>query len=98
MEMPLLDAFYRRQFSSGWQVLGLAVDSAAAVREFLARHPVGFAIGVAGVEGVELTHALGNRAGSLPFSVVFDSRGFAMQRKLGVVGSDDLAAWARSVA
>ena len=76
-EMPMLDRFQREQQRGGWQVVGLAVDSAAPVREFLARHPVGFPIGLAGMQGVELSRALGNTRGALPFSVVFDARGEA---------------------
>jgi thiol-disulfide isomerase/thioredoxin len=92
-EMPLLDRFQRERRTNGWQVLGLAVDSPQPVREFLARHPVGFMIGLAGMQGVALSRSLGNTGGALPFSVMFDARGETVQRKLGVLRWDDLLAW-----
>lgn len=94
-EMPLLDRFQREQAATGWQVVGLAVDSAAPVVEFLAKHPMSFAIGMAGMEGTALTRALGNTQGALPFSVIFDAKGHAVDRKLGAVSQDDLRRWVR---
>ena len=94
-ELPMLDRFQRDHRTAGWQVLGLAVDSAAPVREFLAKHPVGFTIGLAGMEGLALSRALGNTSGGLPFSVIFDARGQPMERKLGAVTWDELSTWDR---
>lgn len=93
-EMPMLDRFQREHRAAGWQVVGLAVDSAEPVREFLARHPVDFTIGLAGMQGVALSRSLGNVSGALPFSVAFDARGEAVERKLGVLKWDELLAWA----
>ncbi len=92
-EIPLLDRFQGQHRAAGWRVLGLAVDSAAPVREFLARHPVGFPMGLAGMEGVALSRSLGNPSGALPFSVIFESGGRAVERKLGTVTPGDLSAW-----
>jgi hypothetical protein len=78
-------------------VLGLAIDSPEAVREFLRQHPIDFAVGLAGPGGIELLHALGNDNGALPFSVVFASHGAAVRRKLGAVHADELEAWSASV-
>ena len=95
-EMPLLDQFQREHAARGWQVLGLSVDSTAApVREYLARLPMSFAIGLAGVDGIDLSRALGNANGGLPFTVVFDRRGALVQKKIGPVHADELIAWAR---
>ena len=92
-EMPLLDAFYREHAAKGWQIVGLAIDQPSAVRKFLARTPVSFPIGLAGLEGTELTKALGNMAGGLPFSVVFGADGGVRQRRMGRVTEADLKAW-----
>ncbi len=95
-EMPLLDQFQREHAAQGWQVLGLAVDSPAPVREYLARMPMGFAIGLAGVSGIDVSRTLGNSNGTLPFTVVFDKSGTVVQRKLGAVQPEDLQAWLRN--
>ncbi len=96
-ELPLLDDFQRRHAALGWRVVGLAVDNATPVREFLRQHPIAFDIGLAGAEGLELSRSLGNGTGALPFSVVFDRQGVAVQRKLGVIEPSDLDTWVRSI-
>jgi thiol-disulfide isomerase/thioredoxin len=92
-EMPMLDQFERDHRSAGWQVLGLAVDSAGPVRDFLARHRVGFPIALAGMQGVAISRSLGNTGGALPYSVIFDRRGEAIGHKLGALTAGELAAW-----
>ena len=97
-EMPMLDRFHHEQQGRGWQVVGLAVDSPTPVREFLARQPMGFAIGLAGLNGVELTRSLGNSNGALPFTVVFNRAGKAIRTKLGSLTEQDLSDWAHALA
>lgn len=92
-EMPLLDRFFRQNSSSGWNVLGLAIDQPSSVRQFLARAPVSFPIGMAGLQGTELGKALGNATGGLPFTVVIGPDGLIRQRKMGQVTPADLDRW-----
>ncbi|MBT9493719.1 MAG: TlpA family protein disulfide reductase [Paucibacter sp.] len=82
-ELPELAQFQQEFKPKGWQVLGLAVDSPSAVREFLKKLPLDFALGLAGLTGTELTRTLGNSQGGLPFSVAFDASGELVWRKLG---------------
>lgn len=96
-EMPLLDAFYRQHAAKGWQVVGLAIDQPSSVRTFLKKVPVTFPIGFAGLEGTELTRALGNLAGGLPFSVVLGPDGGIRERRMGRVTEADLQAWLAAV-
>ena len=96
-ELPMLDQFQRAQASRGWQVVGLAVDNLEPVRAFLARRPVSFGIGLAGVDGIVLAKRLGNSGGGLPFSIVFDTAGRIAERKLGAIAPDDLQRWAAVV-
>ena len=92
-EMPLLSRFYTQTKTNGWQMLGLAIDKADLVQRFLARTPVSYPIAMAGSSGVELTKKLGNTAGGLPFTVVFDRKGEIQHRKLGQLKPEDLTAW-----
>ena len=92
-ELPMLDAFHTRQREAGWQLLGLAVDQPSAVRAFLRQRPLGFPIGLAGLGGTELSRALGNVKGGLPFSVLFDRTGRLVERKLGRLQPADLERW-----
>jgi thiol-disulfide isomerase/thioredoxin len=93
-EMPVLDRFQRAQVGRGWQVIGLAIDGSTPVREFLARAPVGYPIGLAGLGGTTLVRQLGNESGGLPFTVVVDSRGHLRHRHLGELSEDVLKGWA----
>ena len=94
-ELPLLDRFYQEQHGKNWQVLGLAIDQPGAVRLFLQRTPVRFPVGLAGLEGTELSRSLGNLSGGLPFTVVAGASGKVLQRRMGRVTPADLALWAQ---
>jgi thiol-disulfide isomerase/thioredoxin len=93
-EMPELDRFHRAFAGRGWQVIGLAIDGPTPVREFLARVPVGFPIGLAGLQGTELVRQLGNATGSLPFTVLFGRDAVPLHRKLGETDFEELSNWA----
>jgi thiol-disulfide isomerase/thioredoxin len=95
-EMPELDRFYRAWQARGWQVVGLAIDNAAAVRRFLDKQPVSFAIGLAGLDGSTLARSLGNAQGGLPYTVVLASDGTIRQRKAGQTHFEELQGWAEA--
>ena len=92
-ELPLIEAFYQQNKANGWQVLGLAVDKLERVQSFLKATPLSFAIGMAGLEGTELSRELGNMTGSLPFTVVLARDGQIAQRKLWRIVQQDLDQW-----
>lgn len=94
-EMPALDRFHRDFSGKGWQVLGIAADSADKVRDFLTKTPISFPIAVAGFGGVELSRQLGNLSGGLPYTVVFDRQGRVMHRHMGETRYEQLAGWAQ---
>jgi len=91
-ELPDINQFYGQAKAKGWQVLGLAVDQAEPVKAFLKKQPLDFAIALAGAEGLGLVRELGNPAGGLPFTVVFDETGEISWRRLGVTRLQDLQA------
>jgi thiol-disulfide isomerase/thioredoxin len=96
-ELPLLSAFFSENKANGWQVLGVAVDQAQPVKNFLTKTPLSFPVVLAGFSGIELSRSLGNLSGALPFSVVFSSIGQVLHRKIGRLSDDDLQAWHRLV-
>jgi thiol-disulfide isomerase/thioredoxin len=79
-EMPLLDALIRKYGFSG---VGIGVDSAAKIREFVANVGVKYEMLIAGPEAIPLMKELGNPSGGLPFSVLLDWHGRLAGRKLG---------------
>jgi thiol-disulfide isomerase/thioredoxin len=82
-ELPLLEAFYKLNTVKSWQVVGIAVDNAKAVKQFLSKMPLSFPTPVAGLAGAELSRTLGNVSGGLPFTVVFDASGRVVLRHMG---------------
>jgi thiol-disulfide isomerase/thioredoxin len=95
-ELPEINQFYGEAKARGWQVLGVAIDQADPVREFLKKTPLDFPIGLAGTEGIALARTLGNAEGGLPFSVVFDESGTVTWRRIGVTRLSELRALAAS--
>jgi thiol-disulfide isomerase/thioredoxin len=93
-ELPLLNAFFNENKAKGWQVLGLAVDQAEPVRRFLTHSPLEFPVALAGFPGMEISKSLGNFSSGLPFTVLFNSDGAVVHRKMGRVSPDELQVWA----
>jgi len=95
-ELPEIDRFARGH-ATQLNVVGLAIDSLAPVQAFLKKLPLGFAIGLAGMSGTDLSRSLGNQAGALPFTVLFDAQGKIIQRKLGETYYDELVGWSKQL-
>lgn len=88
-EMPAIDAFFRQNSARQWQVAGLAIDQPSKVREFLKKTPVSYPIGLAGLGGTELSKALGNETGALPFTLVIGRGGDVLERRMGRLSQAD---------
>jgi thiol-disulfide isomerase/thioredoxin len=93
-EMPELDRFARAQ-GARVKVIGLAIDKLVPVQDFLAKYPMSFAIGLAGMDGSDLARSLGNPGGLLPFTVLLDAKGKVVQRKLGETNVAELEVWVK---
>ena len=92
-ELPMIEAFWREHAAKGLQVLALAVDQPSSVRRFLERQPLSFPVGLAGLQGTELSRSLGNLNGGLPFSVFFRRDASIYRQKLGQLSQNDLQDW-----
>ena len=95
-ELPEINQFYKEARGRGWQVLALAVDQAEPVKAFLQKTPLDMPVALAGPEGLALVRDLGNPAGGLPFSVIFDETGEISWRRLGVSRLEELRELAKS--
>jgi len=94
VEMPLLQRFHASHATSGWQIVGIAVDQELAVAKFVSGHTIRYPIVLAGLNGLEVSRELGNSAGGLPFSVAVGRDGTVLGRRLGAVDDALLALWA----
>jgi len=95
-ELPEFERFHQANAARGIQVLGLAIDGPTPVREFLGRVKVSFPVGLAGLDGTDLVHQLGNLQGGLPFSVFLDADGTVLQRRMGETNFAELSRWAQA--
>ncbi|WP_420800019.1 TlpA family protein disulfide reductase [Paraburkholderia tagetis] len=89
-EMPELSALQREYAKKGIQFVGLGVDSAANIQNFLKKVPVDYPIYIAGFGGADVARAFGNAAGGLPYTVVIDANGAVRATKLGQIKMDEL--------
>lgn len=90
-ELPLLDAAQQQYRAQGLQVLGIGIDSAANIREYLKVVQISFPVLVGEYAALALMRELGNRNGGLPFSVGLDRSGRVRQRQLGAYSAAELS-------
>lgn len=91
-EIPVFVAMEDKYGARGLQIVGLAIDKAGQVRDFARELGINYPLLIVGFEAVEIMRPLGNTAGALPFSVIYDRDGQAILAKLGGFHADDLEA------
>jgi len=87
-EMPHLEAL--SQELKNIQFVGIGIDNAANISQFVAKIPVSYPLYVAGHAGIAMVRELGNAAGGLPFTVLLDAEGRIFDTILGQVTPEDL--------
>lgn len=92
-EMPVLDAFAAAQGTAGVQVLGVALDDEASVRDFLDRVPVNYPIALEAPGPDDSSIRMGNSRNVLPFSVLIGADGRVRAQKFGDFSSAGLQSW-----
>jgi len=96
IEMPLLERFYESRRAEGWQVVGIAVDQETPVAKFVEAKGIRFPVVLGGTSALDLSRALGNDAGGLPFSAAIARDGSILGRRLGAVDDGILHDWANA--
>jgi len=94
-EMPALSAFAGQQGANGVQVVGIALDEAAAVQAFLGRVPVAYPILLDAPGPADAGVRLGNPRGVLPYSVLVSADGRVLKQRIGPFADGEIADWAR---
>lgn len=94
-EMPDLQAFASEQGANGIQVAGIALDDAAAVRDFLQLHGITYPTLVDAPGPADAGIRLGNPAGVLPYTVLISAEGRLLKTKIGPFDNKQaIADWA----
>jgi thiol-disulfide isomerase/thioredoxin len=94
-EMPELDRFARAQGANGTQVVGIALDDAAAVEAFLQRTPVNYPLLIDTPGPRDAGVRLGNPQGVLPYSILVDGQGRVLKQKIGPFSTGEIDSWTR---
>ena len=87
-EMPYLDSMSKELPDIVF--VGIGIDTAQNIAQFVAKIPVSYRLLVAGHAGIALVRELGNSAGGLPFTLLFDANGSMFDSILGQIEPVDL--------
>ena len=88
--LPTLIKIQDKYAAKGLQTIGISIDSVANVREFKKEFKVQYPLLIAGVDVIEITRSLGNKAAGLPYTVVLDRSGRIAARHLGGISEQQL--------
>ena len=89
-EMPMLMDLQRQYGTSGLQVIGIALDDAQSVRNFVKTYGISYPI-LVGSEDVFVTSAAyGNEEGVLPYSVLVDKTGVVRWQYAGIIQHEEI--------
>lgn len=94
-EMPELERFHAEQGANGTQVVGIALDDAAAVAAFLERVPVSYPLLIDAPGPRDAGVQLGNPKGVLPYSALVSADGRLLRQRIGPFAHGEISEWAR---
>lgn len=94
-EMPELQRFSAAEGASGTQVVGVALDDAAAVRGYLETVPVTYPILLDTAGPADAGVRLGNPKGVLPYSVLVSADGRLLKQRIGPFERGEIDGWTR---
>ena len=89
-EIPLLLEMRRKYGPGVVEIVGIAIDNAAKVRQFSASFSISYPVLLAEVDGLDLMRRLGNSSGGLPYTVIANREGTLVHRKLGALKQPEL--------
>jgi thiol-disulfide isomerase/thioredoxin len=89
-EMPELSALQQEISAQNIQILGIGIDSASNIADFARKYRIGYPLYVGGMSGSELSRALGNQGGGLPFTVIIGRDGQVKKTYLGRLKMEEL--------
>jgi thiol-disulfide isomerase/thioredoxin len=89
-EIPGLLRIGKKHDSKKLQIVGIAIDSADKVKQFAKEFEISYPLLIGGLETVDLSRELGNKAGALPYTVVLDQGGKVVRTHLGKISEQEL--------
>jgi thiol-disulfide isomerase/thioredoxin len=90
-EMPMLMDLQRSHKSAGLQVIGIALDDAQIVRNFIKTFGISYPILVGSEDVFTTSAAYGNGEGVLPYSVLIDKTGVVRWQYAGIIKHEEIS-------
>lgn len=89
-EMPAFSRLQTKLQRNNVQFVGIAIDTADNVREFVKTAPTSYPLFIADVETIDLAKQLGNPRVALPFTVIIGPDGTLRYTRLGSLDEPEL--------
>ena len=89
-EIPEFIALQTKYADKNVQFIGVAVDEAAAVTDYLKTININYPILIGGDSAMSLTQQFGNQIGALPYTVVLDSQGQIVHQQAGEFPTEEV--------
>lgn len=89
-EMPEFQELQNKYSDKGLQVIGIALDDAEPVKEFLASNKITYPILLGEDQGTKIAHDLGNIVNTVPFTVVVNKQGMVVKSHMGTLTREEL--------
>jgi len=91
-EMPVFIRLQARLGQGGLQFVGVAIDEPVKAGAFARELGVNYPTLLGAGEGLSWSRALGNQAGVLPYTVIFDRQGTLVARHAGALKESEIEA------
>lgn len=82
-EIPGFVRLQEKYRDRGLQFVGIAIDQRDKVQAFAREFGMNYPVLLGGIESIEISRRTGNRAGALPYTLLFDRTGRIVGRELG---------------
>lgn len=92
-EMPLLSDTWSRHAHDDVAIIGVAEDTAGAVRDYLHDQPVTYPVVLADSNAPGGSLSFGNTRRVLPYSILISADGHVLRRKIGALTPQELDEW-----
>ena len=89
-EIPVFLSLRKEYAAAGFEVLGISIDDVSKVKQFRETMQISYPLLDGEDNGMALMHSLGNKIGGLPYSVLFDRSGKAVEIKSGPYQEQEL--------
>jgi thiol-disulfide isomerase/thioredoxin len=89
-EIPDLVRLQTEGQAKNVQIVGIGIDTPANMKPFASNMKINYPLMDASVGGIDLSKTLGNRVGALPFTIILNTDGSVITRRLGKISYEDL--------